>query len=971
MADKSNPEVNINVKANVEDAKKPLDALVSLMNKQREAVAGTQKTLAEAAKSQSEVQRVARELMNAVEMLGDDALKQRVSDLFLGGIENAARMESRVKHLTRETQVLERSTEGVLSRFNSMEMPGGGDLETQVKKASAGLGFFERRYGEMAKAAQEVEQNMKSLGNASELNNVVQTLATLKARLEEVGMNSASGAEHSESMARALRAEAEALQEGLPGVEQKRSALMREAEVYERIAAAQKTLAAGSNTRLERVAELVRDLGDGQTEAVAAGLKRLGNEVTAMEGRVKAADSAVQAQEQQKRVEFEKDAERAKAEHEKELKRQNELRVKMELAGMSKRELTAETLRLTNAMREAAKVGNNELYEQLRQRMMAARSAQETLTRELQLNRIAGMQQVQTARSMAQSLSAAAGAMMNLSENAKTGQLDLTGVAESIIGLRSALQVGLGPMGAALLTLQGLQAVWNYFAQERNAAAEKMRELSEAAVEADRGLRAAQEAMSGERGEKRRIEAAEALTGHLQTQLDLLKETERQIGLNTEAELHRIALAAQGDAQEVALKRLQLQAAYNRGEIDKFALDEEMLHVNADAAYREKQRQLDARNVQVMAAQEQADVRRDEYDAARQAERLSMEGFSLTQKQAEGMVAAWKKAQADYEELKGTDLYRYTSRLDELKSKGAMNGQERMELLRLPEEIRRLSEEMGVTVEGARAAIENARAAIPEFARDHGTQAYGQEVARRESFNKGLDDEEAKRKEAWEEQKRQAEAEAGALKRQEELFNQWHEGESALLSQRLSDIDEARKRDEEKREHERAMARLREDVRKLGEVELQAELARLRGLASAEKNSRVQDYRNAEAGVVLAEVGRREQTRERLRERMMGNEQAGSKREAGVMRAGVELATKVLEQQQTFTAQDVAKLERLVSLAQATQGDADNAVLRRVLGYMEQNAKAHAKALADRAALQQRVASLERQLQASLRAVAR
>lgn len=969
MADKSNPEVNINVKANVEDAKKPLDALVSLMNKQREAVAGTQKTLAEAAKSQSEVQRVARELMNAVEMLGDDALKQRVSDLFLGGIENAARMESRVKHLTRETQVLERSTEGVLSRLNSMEMPGGGDLETQVKKATAGLGFFEKRYGEMAKAAQEVEQNMKSLGNASELNNVVQTLATLKARLEEVGMNSASGAEHSESMARALRAEAEALQEGLPGVEQKRSALMREAEAYERIAAAQKTLAAGSNTRLERVAELVRDLGDGQTEAVAAGLKRMGNEVTAMEGRVKAADSAVQAQEQQKRVEFEKAAEREKAEHEKELKRQNELRVKMELAGMSKRELTAETLRLTNAMREAARVGNNELYEQLRQRMMAARSAQETLTRELQLNRIAGMQQVQTARSMAQSLSAAAGAMMNLSENAKTGQLDLMGVAESIIGLRSALQAGLGPMGAALLALQGLQAVWNYFAQERNAAAEKMRELAEAAVEADRGLRAAQEAMSSERGEKRRIEAAEALTGHLQTQLDLLKETERQIGLNTEAELHRIAMAAQGDAQEVALKRLQLQAAYNRGEIDKFALDEAILHVNADAAYREKQRQLDARNVQVMAAQEQADVRRDEYDAARWAERLSMEGFSLTQKQAEGMVAAWKKAQADFEEM-GGDAKEATLAQDRLESQKHLERADGLMKEALEMRIDSLDEQLKEFTK-ARQAIEAAYAAIPEFARDNGTQAYGQEVARRESFNKGLDDEEAKRKEAWEQQKRQAEAEAGALKRQEELFNQWHEGESVLLNQRLSDIGEARKRDEEKREHERAMARLREDVRKLGEAELQAELARLRGLASAEKNGRVQGYRKAEAGVVLAEVGRREQTRERLRERMMGNEQAGSKREAGVMRAGVELATKVLERQQTFTAQDVAKLERLVSLAQTTQGDADNAVLRRVLSYMEQNAKAHAKALADRAALQQRVASLERQLQASLRAVAR
>ena len=962
-----NPEININVKANVEEVKKPMDGLLDLVNRQRDAVAGTNKVLGEAAKTQADVQRVARELISAVDALGDDALKQRVASLFMGGIENAAKMESRVKHLTREAKVLENVSETVLMKMGSMEMPGGGDVETQVQKATVALGVYEKRYGEMVKSALTVEQNMKSLGDAQAFNAVVQALTGVNERLEQVRLNAAGGAEHAQDTARALREEANALEDGLPGIEQKRAALMREAEAYESIAAAQRALEAGAVTRLERQKELVKQLGDGQVEAVTADLKRLGNEVTAIEGRAKAADSAIERQEQQKRVAAEQEAERAQAEHAKQVQREAELREKMELAGMSKRELTAETLRLTEAMREASRVGNTELYEQLRRRMMAARSAQETLTREMQLARIAGMQQVQTAQSLGASLGSAASAIMNLSENAQKGQLDLMGVANAIMGVQMAAQAGMGPLGAALLTLQGLQAVWNYFARERNAAAEKMRELTQAAVDADTALRAAQEAASAESGEKRRIAAAEALTAQFQRQLDLLKEAERQAGLNAEAELHRIAMTAQGDEQAVALKRLQLQAAFNRGDIDKFSLDEQMLHLNADAAWRAKQRQLDEQNVRVQTAQAQADTRRDEYDAARWAERENMAGFTLTEKQAEGKVEAWELAKANYEELK-SKWEKIEGDIAHEESLGAKsNGLRLMALRKEYEEMKRTLPSM----KEAQAAVEAARAEIPEFARLHGTAAYGSERGRRETFNKKLDDEEKTRKDAWDEAKRQADAEKAALERLAELVKQWSEGESALLKQRLADVDEARRQDLRTKAHERRVARLKEEVRKLSEGELQAELSRLRGLARAEKNDGERGRRETEAGVVLAEVGRREQAEQRLRGQLRGNEQAGSKAEDAVIRSGVQLAVDVLENNNRYTAEDVARLERLVAKADKTPGEADNEVMRRILRYLDAQAQAQAKAMEERAAMQRRVAELEQQLRASQRAMAR
>ena len=980
MSDNKNPEIKIDVKANVQDAKRPMETLLGLVNKQREAVEGSRKVLDEATKSQAEVQRVARELIAAADELGDDALKQRISDLFTGGIASAAKMESQVKHIRRESELLEKSSETVLMKMGSMQMPGGGDVETQVSKAAVALNYFEKRYDEMSQASARVEQNMKSLGNAREMNDVVQVLVDLKQRLDEVQKNSASGAEHSERMAAALRAEADALEEGLPGVEQKRQALMREAEAYESIVAAQQALQAGSGSRLDRVGALVKELGDGQIEAVTAGLKRLGSEVTAIEGRAKAADSAIERQEQNKRVEFEKEeerkakeAERAQAEHVRQVQRETELREKMELAGMSKRELTAETLRLTEAMREAARVGNNELYEQLRRRMMAARSAQETMTRELQLAKIAGMQQVQTAQSMARSIQAAAGAVANFSENAKTGNLDVMGMVEAFVSLRTAMQAGMGPLGAALLALQGLQAVWNYFAAERNAAAEKMRELAEAAVDADKALRVAQEAMSMERWSSSRLEAAQSITAEYQRQADLLGETQRMIGQNTEAELHRIAMTAQGDEQAVALQRLQLQSAYNRGEIDKFSLDEEVLKLTSGKARRDRLRGIETLQAQLRAARDEMEAQARVVEQAREAAaKLNMYGVELSDRQAQGRVAAWETAKAEHGRLGGYE------REGELNSE-VIGVQRLLELIPDMAEderkqwVKRLDDAKkeldGLTK--AREAINAAYAEIPELVRTHGMEAYREERKRRQeqiSSAKGkVADSEGALTAA---EGKVAETERH-LAQKKELYDAWKSGEDDMLKQRIADVQDARRQDELKREHERRVARLKEDVLKLSESELQAELTRLRGLAGAEGDKREKRRRESEAGVVLAEVGRRAQAEQKLREQLRGNEQAGSKAEAATIRDGVRLAVGVLENNDKYTAENIAMLERLVARANKTPGEADNEVLRRILRYMEAQAQAQARSMAERAAMQQRVTELEQRMRASQRAIAR
>jgi hypothetical protein len=354
-----------------------------------------------------------------------------------------------------------------------------------------------------------------------------------------------------------------------------------------------------------------------------------------------------------------------------------------------------------------------------------------------------------------------------------------------------------------------------------------------------------------------------------------------------------------------------------------------------------------------------------------------MDGFTMSEKAAAEAEGNWKKLKADYDALGGyakegeleRELNEYKRQLS--KYAGAENLSDNQKLVKetLSDVVEFFSSNLK-EIQHARKAMNAAYSDIPEFAKLHGSQAYGKEQSRREVFNKGLDDTEAEKKKAWDEARVQAEAQAEALRRQDELFAQWSEGESALLKQKIADNADARRQDELKREHEGRMARLRDEVGKLSESALKNELARLRGLSGAEGDVREKGRRDAEAGVVLAEVDRREQEKQGLARRLLSNVQASGAQQR-IIEQGVNTAIDVYENGGLYSKEMLAKFEKLARLAEQTPGTEDDSVMKRILDYMADSAQAFAKSRDEMTRMAREMERLRREFRAGQRSIAK
>lgn len=490
-----NPEIKIDVRADVDDAKRPMEELLKLMKANEATIAENDKMLTAAAESQERVQEVARGLISAVEDLGDPTLKQYVAGLFAGGIENAAQMVKKVQELQRENQVLGRIQEGVLSRLNEQSIPGGGGVEEQTAGALHALGQFDGRFSASSRGAKGVAANVEGLGMAQEVLNLLQMLKQVNDELRNVYANAAAGRDDAQQRAAGLRDEAAALDEQLPGFEQKRAALLQEAAAYDRIAASQEVVRQGAQARLADVEKVVKLAGDGRLDEAGALAERGQREATKLAGREQAVDNAqvqldankAAAAEKERAAAAErlvKERERAEAAAKKQRAEEELLNKEMEFSVMSRQQLAKELQRLTKERAAAAAVKDHVRYELLGRHIMAANRQMERMTRSLQMSKITGMQQVQMAQSVAAGVSQMGAEFANLGESVENGTVSLSGMSSAAIGLGMAIKTGMGPIGWAMLALEALVAAWNFFAQKRKADEERMREEARALAQA-------------------------------------------------------------------------------------------------------------------------------------------------------------------------------------------------------------------------------------------------------------------------------------------------------------------------------------------------------------------------------------------------------------------------------------------------------------------------------------------------------
>lgn len=566
MADSKNPEIKIDVKANVDDTRRPLESLVNLVKENEKAVDSNNKALNEAREVQEHVQEVARSLIETVEQIGDPTLTQHVKGLFAGGIENAAQMVLRIKEAQRESDVLQKIQDKVLENLNNQTMAGGGGVEEQAAGALAAMKHFEGRFSEAGGQVKAIQSNIEAAKNAEPVMNLLKLLVQVNSELRNTHQNAADGKEAAEQHAQALRDEADALDESLPGFAKKRAELLAEAAAYDRIAAAQEAVLQGAHAQLQNVEKVVKLAGDGRTDEAQTMLRKGQKSSEMLLGREKSVDNATIQMEANKAAKAEE--ERAKATKEAAKRREEEelLNKEMEFAAMTRQQLAREVARLTKERQAAAAVKDDAKYQRLGQLIMAANRQMERMTRQLQMNKIAGTQQVQMAQSMAASIGQMGSELMNFQESAEEGTLSVSGMASAAIGLGQAIQTGMGPIGWAMLALEALVAAWNFFAQKRAEDEKRMREEAKQLAEAQAESRKEMEDLWKKDAEK----SAELYS-------DLYKKSEEYYARERDERLQMLEDRRRGEEEahrhRLAMLELELKSAKGK---DKERLKEKI-----------------------------------------------------------------------------------------------------------------------------------------------------------------------------------------------------------------------------------------------------------------------------------------------------------------------------------------------------------------------------------------------------------
>ena len=276
---------------------------------------------------------------------------------------------------------------------------------------------------------------------------------------------------------------------------------------------------------------------------------------------------------------------------------EEKLRRQMELAKKSRNELIKELERLARLRKEAAASGDMEAFERLTAQSAECREAFEKLNQGLELTNIQFTQHAQMGMMAGQTLG-------SIGQMAAEGGGNVAGMAAQFLALGQAIKAGLGPVGWAMMALQGLQMAWDYFTQKQEEARKAAEESEKALAKlnetllqhAEAAARASYEAQKGyvdERANAEQKAADEALAAmdrqHAAAQRTA---TQRLELLRGEVEQQKVLLAAklsagqitqqQHDAElralEYRLKREeQLEAdAADRRRYDRLRAEEEM-----------------------------------------------------------------------------------------------------------------------------------------------------------------------------------------------------------------------------------------------------------------------------------------------------------------------------------------------------------------------------------------------------------
>lgn len=315
----------------------------------------------------------------------------------------------------------------------------------------------------------------------------------------------------------------------------------------------------------------------------------------------------------------------------------------MELAGKGRNALIAELERLAKARQQAAKAGNKEEFQRLTQQSAETREAFEKLNQGLELTNIQMTQQAQMGMMAGQTLA-------NLGRAAAGGADDVAGMAAQVLSLGQAIKAGLGPIGWAMMLLEGVQAAWNAYSSAVKAHREAMEAELRIATEIN-------EALSGLA--KRQAEReSQAIRERSQSRLAAMDKAAADEKKAREAQMNEALAAAEMELElqeQLRARREELlQAEVSAGTRSQKSAEEERRRMADEAARRREELETQRRRGQMELRRQDAESAEGLLDAARRADaehRQQMGGFAdaigaLDESRARRDLAEWDDLQA-------------------------------------------------------------------------------------------------------------------------------------------------------------------------------------------------------------------------------------------------------------------------------------------------------------------------------------
>lgn len=315
----------------------------------------------------------------------------------------------------------------------------------------------------------------------------------------------------------------------------------------------------------------------------------------------------------------------------------------MELAGKGRNALIAELERLAKARQQAAKAGNKEEFQRLTQQSAETREAFEKLNQGLELTNIQMTQQAQMGMMAGQTLA-------NLGRAAAGGADDVAGMAAQVLSLGQAIKAGLGPIGWAMMLLEGVQAAWNAYSSAVKAHREAMEAELRIATEIN-------EALAGLA--KRQAEReSQAIRERSQSRLAAMDKAAADEKKAREAQMNEALAAAEMELElqeQLRAKREELlQAEVSAGTRSQKSAEEERRRMADEAARRREELETQRRRGQMELRRQDAESAEGLLDAARRTDaehRQQMGGFAdaigaLDESRARRDLAEWDDLQA-------------------------------------------------------------------------------------------------------------------------------------------------------------------------------------------------------------------------------------------------------------------------------------------------------------------------------------